>query len=135
MSRKTAPAAWYGLPAGLLEDRTELSKQDAGDDYTFTDEHDGSQFDDDEDGDKITLEEIDENFASLGLDFHSKRGTSPARDVREREEKNARTSDVVWLSVSLEENWAKPPQIGRTRVFDHSYAARVRWITVEWIGE
>ena len=74
----------------------------------FTDEHDGSQFDDDDDGDKITLEELDENFASLGLDFHSGRGeanASPAREVREREEKNAirntvrdvHTSDVVWL--------------------------------------
>ena len=75
----------------------------------FADEHDGSQSDDDDDGDKITLEELDENFASLGLDFHSGRGeanASPAREVREREEKNAirntvrdvHTSDVVvWL--------------------------------------
>ena len=73
----------------------------------FADEHNGSQSDDD-DGDEITLEELDENFASLGLDFHSRRGdanASPAREVREREEKNAirntvrdvHTSDVVWL--------------------------------------
>ena len=76
----------------------------------FADEHDGSQSDDDDDGDKITLEELDENFASLGLDFHSRRGdanASPAREVREREGKNAirdkvkdaRISDMVWLPV------------------------------------
>ena len=49
----------------------------------FADEHDGSQSDDDEDGDKITLEEMDENFASLGLDFHTRRGdANTSREVK-----------------------------------------------------
>ena len=109
----------------------------------FADEHDGSQSDDDDDGDKITLEELDENFASLGLDFHSRRGdanASPAREVREREGKNAirdkvkdaRISDMVWLPVSLE-NWTEPPKIGHMRLFDHGYATRIRRIIVKWI--
>ena len=96
----------------------------------FADEHDGSQSDDDEDGDKITLEEMDENFASLGLDFHAGRGDANAsREVKNAisdNVKDARTSDVVWLFVSLEENWTEPPGIGRMRVFDHTYATRIR---------
>ena len=94
----------------------------------FADEHDGSQSDDD-DGDEITLEELDENFASLGLDFHTRRGDANAsREVKNAirdNAKGARTGDVVWPFLSLE-NWTEPPGIGRMRVFDHTYATRIR---------
>ena len=95
--------------------------RDGADDYVFADEHDESQSDDEQDGDRITLDEIDENLANLGLNFHSGRGdanASPVREVPEREGENAmrynvgdaHTSDMVWFSADLiEENWTESP--------------------------